>query len=157
MEKHAAAYILKKNGASNLEISQILQVNHNTISVWTKKFGWEDKLIDEQLFQETSLEQVRSLISFNLKVLNAIKDKKAKGVDFEKAEIEDLEKMLTDKGQVDALNKLFVNIRGKEITWEQIVKTVREFLEYLEAENFKLAQQATPYVHAFVDTKRKTN
>lgn len=157
MEKHVAGLLLKKNGASHTEIAKILAVANNTVTAWSQKYDWEDKLIKEQLFQESSLETVRSLISHNLAVLDAIKERMLGKYDLATAPVEDLKKMLTDRGDVDALNKLYVNIRGKEISWEQIVKTIREFLEYLEAEKFSLAQQVTPYSQAFLDTKRKAS
>lgn len=157
MEKHVAAFLLKKNGASNTEISEILKIGKNTPTTWAEKYNWEEKIMDEQLFQESSLEVVRRLISHNLKVLDAIKDRMLDQHDIETATVEELKKMLTDKGDVDALNKLYVNIRGKEMTWEQVVKNIRHFMEYLESEKFSLAQQVVPYSQAFLDTKRKSS
>jgi len=156
MESHVAGLSLFKNGASHIDISKILKVSQNTVSTWAKKYKWKDELNRQYEFQESSLEYVRGLIHYNLKILDAIKEKMLQTHDLETATIEELKKMLTERGDVDSLNKLYVNIRGKEISWDQVVRSTREFLEYMEYEDHKLAQKLADYANDFLDKKRRS-
>ena len=156
MEKHVAAFSLRKEGASYTEISKVLKVHANTVTRWAEKYRWEDKIMEQQQFQDSSLEYVRGLIHHNLKVLDAIKERMLNEHDIETASVEDLKKMLTNKGDVDALNKLYVNIRGKEMTWDMIVRIMNEWIQYMEHEDYAMAQKLADYVNDFLDQKRRS-
>jgi len=156
MEKHQAGYILKKNGASHTEISIIQKVSLNTVTTWSKKYNWDERISEELLFADTSGEKTRRLIQHNLTILEAIAERRMEAIkDIDKADISDLEKALTDKGQVDALQKLFTTIKGKELDWEKIVKIVRELVEYVANEKPDLASALQPIAHEYLNEKRQ--
>lgn len=156
MKNHEAAYILRKAGASYKEIIGVVKVSENTLTAWSKKYNWEHRITEDTLFAETSTERVRKLIQHNLTILGAISERKMEAIkDLSKAEVVDLEKALTDKGSVDALQKLFTTIKGKELQWEKIVRIVRELSEFIDETNPDLAKQIQVYAHDFLDAKRK--
>lgn len=154
MDRESAAYKLYRQGTKKGELARIFKVNNDTITSWAKKGKWDEKLEKDNLFQETASDQVKSLITYNLTILNKIKDKKL-AVLKDDATIEELENALTSRGDVDALQKLFTTIKGKELPWETTTKAVRSFMEYLDGENPKIAQKVVEYAHDFIDTKRK--
>lgn len=156
MEKHHAAYLSKKAGASQKEIARIYKVTENTVTAWSKKYKWSEKMEEEFLFDETAGENVRFLIQHDSKILRAIAERKSKVLeDINNAEIDDLQQALTNKGSVDALQKLFTTIKGKELDFEKVIKIVRELVVYVADANQKLAQDLQPYAHEYLNDKRK--
>lgn len=154
MTDKEAAYILIKNGMSQKEAARILRKSENTVSGWAKKGKWNDKIVEESLFRETSEEKVRKLINFQLKVIEMIADKHSTSLN-DKLTVEELQKLLIGRGDIDALQKLFTTIKGKEMEWSQIVKVVRDLTEYVEAQDLELAKEITPLANEFLNEMRK--
>ena len=152
MDKKSAAKILYDKGVNNKDIATILKVAAKTVGTWATDGNWKEQKQRKDLFRQTNEERVLELIDFNLYVLTKIKD-----VNYQKAEETDdpkeLEKLLTNKGDVDALTKLFSNIKGKELDWEKQVDIAREIFEYI-AEDSDLAQDVMPYFNQFINDKR---
>jgi hypothetical protein len=154
MTDEQAGLVLAKKGTPYKTIAEILKVSPQTVTNWSNKYKWKDKIEDENLFRETSQEQVQTLISHNLRVLNLIARKQAEALD-ESASIDDLQKSLTNKGDVDALQKLFTTIKGKELEWDKIIKVVREFTEYCEHQNASFITEMAGYASSYLNDKRR--
>lgn len=155
MEERQAAYILKKQGVSNREISLILKKSERTISTWGKEDNWEEKISDEAMFQETASGQIRKLITYQLKVLNMIAEKHDENLD-DSLTIKELQDKLISKGEGDAINKLYINIRGKELDLENTIRLVMEVLNYVKQEDLDTAKRLIPHINEFINMKRKT-
>lgn len=156
MNKHHAGFLLRKSGASHREIAQILKVSENTVTTWSKKYKWEEEITKDFLFEQTAGENVRFLIQHDSQILKAIAIKKTELLgDLDSADIGELEKALTSKGSVDALQKLFTTIKGKELDWEKVVKIIRELTEYVDEHDSKLSKALQPLAHDFLNSKRK--
>lgn len=153
--KHAA-YLLKKEGYTVDEICKLLRRSQKTIYMWQKKYNWNAKCLREDLFKQTAEEDVQELISHNLKILKMIAEKKNSVLKKRGGNsVDDLQSSLISRGDIDALQKLFSTIKGKELTWSTMVKILREFMEHLEAENLELAKKVLPYSNEFLNVKRK--
>lgn len=154
MEKKEAAKVLFDQGVTQKDIALLLHVQPKTIGTWVKNGEWEKKRAQHSLARETAEEKVWKLINFNLKVLDIISTKQEEELD-ESADIKDLQKLLTPRGDIDALQKLFTTIKGKELEWTQIVKVIREFTEYCEQNNIELAKQVLPLANSFLNERRQ--
>lgn len=155
MKERQAAYILKKQGVSNREISLIFKKSERTISTWGKEDNWEEKISDEAMFQETASGQIRKLITYQLKVLNMIAEKHDENLD-DSLTIKELQDKLISKGEGDAINKLYINIRGKELDLENTIRLVMEVLNYVKQEDLDTAKRLIPHINEFINMKRKT-
>lgn len=148
------AYRLIKAGFKQKEVARLLGRSENIISTWAKKENWRDKITEDNLFQETSEEKVRKLISFQLKVIEKIAEKREATLS-ETNDIEELQNLLISPGNIDALQKLFTTIKSKEIEWAQMVKIVRDLTEYVEVHNQDLARELSVIANDFLNERRK--
>jgi transposase len=154
MEKKEAGRILYNQGISQKDIAQMLSVQPKTVNLWVKGEGWDKQRSASSLAKETSEERVWKLISYQLRVVEKITELQEDSLD-QNLTVGELKKLLIERGDIDALQKLFTTIKGKELEWGQVVKIVRELIEYVEGENLNLAKQLTPLANEFVNAKRK--
>lgn len=153
MESKEAARILFNDGSTQKDIASMLNISEKTISDWAKKGNWDKKRSESNLKKQTSEEGVWELINYQLKVLKLIKEKHE--VELENCtDLKEIKAKLIDRGDIDALQKLFTTIKGKEMEWSQRVKVIREFTEYLEGEDTKLAQSVVPLANQYLNEKR---
>lgn len=153
METKEAAHILFNEGISQKEISSIVNVSEKTICLWAKNGNWDKKRSENNLQKQTSEEGVWELINYQLKVLKKIKEIHELTFD----NVDDLKLIkskLIDRGDIDALQKLFTTIKGKEMEWTGRVKVIREFTEYIEMEEPKLAKEVIPMANQYLNEKR---
>ncbi len=148
MEKHLAAKDLYNEGWDQKDIAAIIRVSEQTIVNWKKKYQWEKKRVESMLARETSEEALWSLINYQLDVL---KHKAEKYKEKPKDEWE-----LIDKGDVDALSKMFSSVKGKQLEWTNYVRICRELLDHMQGINLTLAKELIPEVTEFLNNKRKT-
>lgn len=153
MESKEAAHILFNEGVSQKEIASIIDVSEKTISLWAKQGNWDKKRSENNLQKQTSEEGVWELINYQLKVLKRIKEIHESELD-NCEDLKDIKAKLIDRGDIDALQKLFTTIKGKEMEWSQRVKVIREFTEYLEVEDGKIAQSVIPLANQYLNEKR---
>lgn len=131
MTKRDAAKIMFLEGVPQGDIAQALGVAENTVSRWKKTQGWEESRANRALYQETAVEKVWKLVNWNLQVLESrMEEMKEKG---------DLQ--LIERGDIDALTKLFAAIKGKEKSWAHYVSTIREFLAYAQSVDLDIAKK----------------
>lgn len=153
MESKDAARILFNEGVSQKEIASIVGVTEKTITTWAKQGTWDKKRSENNLQKQTSEEGVWELINYQLKVLKRIKEVQEEDLD-NCENLKDIKAKLIDRGDIDALQKLFTTIKGKELEWTQRVKVIREFTEYLEIEDMKVAKEVMPLANQFLNEKR---
>lgn len=155
MKKEDAAFILYANDMELKQISQILSVPYDTLTKWSSRFSWKKKKTEKSIRDETNQDRILLSVSFQLKIMAKIieiREKELEGTDT----VEGLEKLMFDKGSLDAFQKLYSTIKAKDISWDQIVKSTRELLEFVEKEDFKLAKELQPYANEWLNEKRES-
>ena len=60
-----------------------------------------------------------------------------------------------DKGEVDALTKLFSQVKGKELTFDSLVNLIRELIEFLNQKTPDMAKAMVPYTNDFLLSKKE--
>lgn len=155
MTNKAAAHILYNTGFEVKEIAMILKAPYHTIAKYSSDGKWKKERSEKGLREQTSQERIWGLIDFQLQIIEKITIKHREALSNENLEVKDLQQLLISKGDIDALQKLHTTIRGKDITWDQMVKLFREFLEFTEVENLQIAKQVAPYATDFLNKKRE--
>ena len=134
------------DGISGKEIARILGVAEQTVVNWKKRYYWEEERRKKPLARDTAEDAVWELINYQLDALKKIKD----AYKLEKAD----KPKLIDKGDIDALTKMFSTIKGKQLEWSSYVKIVREFVEHIQAIDLELAKSIIDMSDAFLNKKR---
>ena len=155
MTKKQAAYTLFLNGLSLKEISTILNISYNTITKWSSEADWKRTKAEKVLREQTSQERIWGLIDYQLKIIERITQARTSELS-KTIDPEQLKKALIERGDIDALQKLFTTIKGKEITWDQMVKLTRELIEFIENGHFQLAKQMAPLANEWLNEKRES-
>ena len=155
MTNNQSAKILYDQGFELKEISKIIRVSYNTISKWSSSGNWKQLKTDKLLREETTQDSIRKLIEFQLKVLEKMTTASKKDLD-NTDDVVGLSKLLIGKGEIDALQKLFTTIKAKEITWDGIVKSSRELMEYIAEFDLNLAKKVSPVIEDWLNIKRES-
>jgi uncharacterized protein YajQ (UPF0234 family) len=163
LESKEKAFKLYMIGQDNNDIADIVEVQPKTVGDWAKAGKWKEKREAQSLRQETNEENVQKLITYQLRVLNAIRSEREKRLEellkdssIEGNEkIKELHELLIEKGQPDGLQKLHTIIKGKDTEWTTYVQVMREFVSELREADSKLATTLTDYVNEFLNNKRK--
>jgi predicted transcriptional regulator len=153
MEPKEHAKILFNQGISQKEIASILKISTKSINNWVKDGDWAKKRTEDMVKKQTAEEGVWDLINHQLRVLKRIKEVQELELD-SCEDLKELKGKLIERGDIDALQKLFTTIKGKELEWTQRVKIVREFLEYVDSENRTLAKDVVILANQYLNEKR---
>ncbi len=154
MSKRDAAYILYLNGWSHKQIANLVDMSPDTVARWSSKYGWKNKKNEKGLLEQTSRERILSLIDYQLKIIEKIthiNSQKLAG----KLDVSQLQSILISKGDIDALTKLASTIKGKEMSWDNMVKITKEILDFIESENLTLAKRISPFLREWLNHKRE--
>lgn len=144
MEKHIAGYELYKAGLTQLQVSEVLGITESTVSRWSNKYEWKRKKTKLDLFESTHEEIVMDLIDYQLKTLQK-----------KKASFENCPKpTLIERGDIDALQKLFSTIKKKPVKWSDMVKIFRDFLSYTQKTDLGIAKQIAPIIDMYITDKK---
>lgn len=133
-------------GIQGKEIARILGVSEQTVVTWKRKYDWEDQRRKKTLARETAEDAVWELINYQLDALKKIKEAY-------RNDNADKPKLL-DKGDIDALTKMFSTIKGKQLEWSSYVKIIREFVDHIQAIDIELAKAIIDMSDAFLNKKR---
>ncbi len=155
MDKKAAAHILYDNGLDLGQIAKMLKTPKSTIARYSSDGKWKRERERKSLLQQTSQERIWALIEFQLQIIEKITLKHREVLLSDDLDVAGLQKLLISKGDIDALQKLHTTIRGKDITWDHMVKLFREFLEFMEKENLSIAKSIVPFTTDFLNYKRE--
>jgi transcriptional regulator with XRE-family HTH domain len=146
MDKKAAAKLLFMDGWEQKDIAELLKVSENTLSKWVRHNNWGDVRTAAMLFETTSAEAVRELIGYQLEALRRKKNELVATGEFK----------LLDRGDIDALQKLFTTIKRGELKWDDHVRTMRRFMEYLQERDPELAKRLISHADVYLNDIRQT-
>lgn len=145
MDKKEAAKVLYLDGYSSTDIAKLLGVSENTMSKWVIAGEWKGKRIASQIFESTSVETVQELIGYQLEALRRKKDEW----------IQEGKYNLLDRGDIDALQKLFTTIRRGELRWDDYVRIMRRFMEFMQDHDPERAKQLVEPADLYLNAIRK--
>jgi len=146
-EKKKYARQLYIEGLKQVQIARVLGVSPNTVWRWANddEDNWQDARIKRNMMDQTSEEAVRELIEYQLMVLKNMKEEM-----IEKGELK-----LIPRGDIDGLQKLYTTIKRSEMKWTDLVKIIREFMDYVKGEDIDLAKRLVDLSNEFLNEKRK--
>lgn len=105
--------------------------------------------------RQTSEENALTALAHQTNIIRIISEKQASLVQ-ENMTVEELAKLLIPKGEIDAVQKLFTTVKGKELDWSAMVQILRNFMSYLKETDVELAQELVPHVDGYINEKRRT-
>ncbi|HTF81466.1 MAG TPA: hypothetical protein VL947_07070 [Cytophagales bacterium] len=150
-----AAYALFMVGFKQTEISRVLGRTEATISAWVKDGDWVNKRTEKRLFRENAEDKIQNLIGFQLDVLDKIRINLQDSLE-ETENVQELEKLLIKRGDIDALQKLFTTIKDeKELDWKAKVKLLNRLTEDVANEDNRLAKSLLPHITEFLNKERQ--
>lgn len=148
MDKKDAAKRLYLDGWTQGRIATTLGVTQTTVTSWKKKHAWDKEKVKKAAIAQASTERVWALIEYQTKALDAQREQNLKtgeeGGNFK----------LIDKGDLDALQKLFSIVKSKEPKWMDTIKIAAQFLEFIQSKDLKLAKKLAPLLTEFIEENR---
>jgi len=151
IDKKSAAQELYNAGWEQKRIASTLDLSEQTISAWKQKHRWDEKRATKNMAREVAEDRVWKLINFQLQVLDIQVDEQEKKL--KAKEIEQLKPL--DKGDVDALQKLWTTVKNKQLDWSIIVNNATELLGFLSERDLELAKRLTTHIDDYLNFKRK--
>lgn len=151
IDKKSAAQELYNAGWDQKRIASILELAEQTISAWKQKFRWEEKRATKNMAREVAENRVWKLINYQLKVLDLQVDDLEKS--FSSKQISQLKTL--DKGDIDALQKLWTTVKAKQLDWSLIVNNVSDFVSFISERDLALSKQLLDHADDFMNFKRK--
>lgn len=150
MEKQDAARLMYLEGAKQKDIARMLRVAENTVSKWKRDGDWEGKRVHFHVLKDNSATRVMRLIDYQIRALEARTDAWK-----EESESTGEAPRLIERGDIDALQKLYTTIKSEQRTWSNYVGVMKEFLDWLSHQDIDLAQKVTDRADIFLNDKRK--
>jgi transposase len=151
IDKKSAAQELYNAGLDQKNIANVLEISEKTISGWKKKYSWEEKRAKKNMAKEAAEDRVWKLINFQLRVLDMqVDDQEDK---LKKKELTELKPL--DKGDVDALQKLWTTVKGKQLDWSVVVNNISEFVGFISERDLDLSKLILEHADDFMNYKRK--
>lgn len=150
MEKRDAARAMYMEGFKQVDIARLLRVTENTIRAWREKESWDEKRISFEALKDNSAERIMRLIDYQLRAL----EKRTESWAADAEELDETPRLI-ERGDIDALQKLWTTIKREQKTWRDYLTTMTEFMEYLSSKDIELAKQVTGHADLFLNEKRK--
>ncbi len=154
-DKVAAIKILYTAGWQQNDIARILKLTEKTVSKHVRDNNMKQKRTEIGINRQTSEENALSALAHQTRIIRLISDKLAEQVTPDLT-VEELSKLLIPKGEIDAVQKLFTTVKGKELDWSAMVQILRNFMGFLKESNVELAQELIPHVDDYINEKRKS-
>lgn len=151
IDKKSAAQELYNAGWEQKQIAGILDLSEQTISTWKTKHRWEEKRATKNMAREVAEDRVWKLINFQLKVLDLQVDDQEEAL---RNKLVDELKPL-DKGDVDALQKLWTTVKNKQLEWSVIVNIIKDFVGFISERDLELAKKILMHSDDYLNFKRK--
>lgn len=133
------------------EIARILKVTEPTISTWVNENDWKVQRAQLLARQDSRVKILANLIDYQLESIQMLVTENRRK--FEKKESDKLQPI--DKGEIDALIKMFSAVKGSELSWTKMVDVVRDFMGFLNERSPDLAKALVIYSDEFLLTKRE--
>lgn len=148
MEKNKAAKVLFDEGYSQTDIAKLLGVAINTVNRWATTGNWKERRISQSFLEDNSVQTILELIDYQTRALRAKVEKwKVESMPGEPTP-------LIERGDIDALQKLFTTIRKDSKKWSDYVSVMKEFFEFLQEQNIELAKEVSPFGDKFLLIKK---
>ncbi|TKT89480.1 hypothetical protein [Dyadobacter frigoris] len=145
-EERSAAKDLFMLGRDQQYVARMLKISSATMSKWAKEGNWREERSTKFSLEESRADRMLGLIDYQIEALQATTERNRK-------EGETLK--LLEKGDIDALSKLFATIKGKDLSWSQYVNVTRELIEYVSARDNDLAKLIVEHTDSFLMHKRE--
>ena len=149
-QKKEAAEELFLKGLTGVEIARILDVSENSVSSWSTDGQWRMKRANLQAQKSGRMEMVSEIIDYQLQATRQRIETNRKNAADTSQPLQPI-----DKGEIDAISKLFATIKGKEITWAMYVDVIRELMTFISNKNHDVAKMVDPYSNEFLYNKRE--
>ena len=131
----------------------MLALSEATISKYVVSGNWKSKRINHSIRKQTAEEDTLSALAHQSRVIRMLTEKYAETMTGDMS-IQDLKDCLIPKGDVDAFQKLWTTVKGKELDWSAMVKILREFSQWLRDDNIELAQRIVDPIDKYLNEKR---
>lgn len=148
MDNKEAALELYLIDWSLVRIAKALGVSESSIIRWKKKDNWEKKKMQRSVLMKDSTDSIWNLIHYQHKAL----DEKIKQYEEDAKKGKPLQ--ILDKGNLDALQKLHSIVKKKDTDIITVIELSTELLEYVQSQDYKLAQKIERHVTEFINIKR---
>lgn len=151
IDKKSAAQVLFNEGWEQKNIAFILGLSEQTISSWKQKHSWEEKRAKKNMAREAAEDYIWELINFQVRALKVKVDiQEAK---LNKGEIDSLSPL--DKGDVDALQKLWTTVKNKQLDWSVVVNNIGELIAFVSERDLELGKKLLSHCDDYLNFKRK--
>jgi predicted transcriptional regulator len=154
LTKHSAIDELFNSGWEQKDIARILKLSEVTVSRYVKKHNLRQRRSMQSLAKRTSEENALVALEHQSTVIRLMAEK-LKAELSDNPDINELKAALIPKGEIDALQKLFTTIKGKELEWSAVVKIIRELMTYIKDRDPELAQDAIDIADDYINDKRR--
>jgi transposase-like protein len=145
-EKKEAAKLMYKEGYTQKDIARILSISEPTLSKWAQADAWRENANREVLLRTNIYENLMEALEYQTQVLmHTIKARKTEGI-FE---------FLEDK-EFKSLKDLISMFKGSNVSFSNVLRFTKDFMEFAQARNLDLAQQLIPIMELYVAEKQKT-
>lgn len=155
VDKKSAVKVLFNASFEQKHIAKILRLTEATVSKYVKEGKLREKRLEFGIHKQTSEENALAALAHQTKVVRMITEKLAENL-HDDLNVEELKACLIPKGEVDAVQKLFTTIKGKELDWSAMVQILRNFMAWVKEVDIELAQELVPHVDNYINEKRKT-
>jgi hypothetical protein len=155
VDKHAAIRTLFNAGWEQKDIARILKLTEVTVSKHVQKGDMRKKRIEFSINRTTSEENALVALAHQTRVIRMMGERLGENLT-EDSSIDDLKAALIPRGDIDAVQKLFTTVKGKELDWSAMVQILRNFMGYLKEEDVQVAQDLVPHIDNYINERRKT-
>jgi predicted transcriptional regulator len=152
IDKKSAAQELFNAGWDQNRIASILDVSEQSVSAWKQKHRWEEKRARKNMAADVAEDTIWELINYQLKALKQRKDNYEQLVETNK---ENKDLPMLDKGDIDALQKLWTTVKNKQLDWSVIVNNIKDFVGFISERDLELAKKIINHSDDYLNFKRK--
>lgn len=137
-------------GWEQKDIARVLKVSEKSISKWSVDGNWKEKRAKKNMTTDVAENNVWDLINYQTRALKMrTENYQAK---FDAKEVEELK--LLDKGDIDALQKLFTTVKSKQLEWATVVNIIKEFIDFIQQKDLELAKKLIVKADDYLNLKR---
>jgi len=154
LTKNSAIETLFNDGWEQKDIARVLKLSETTISRYVTKHNLRQERTKHSIAKKTSEDNALIALEHQSTIIRKIAEKLKSTLD-DDPDMASLKAALIPKGEIDALQKLFTTIKGKELEWSTIVKIIREFISFVKDRNIDLAQDIIDPADEFINEKRR--
>jgi len=148
VSKKEAAKDLFFLGYKQVHIAQVLRLAEITIHKWAKAGQWKQKRASRELLKENSTMKIMEIIDYQVDALH----RKMKRF---REEESDEQIRLIERGDIDALQKLFTTIRKDALKFSDYATFMKEFFSWLENYDLDAAKDLLQFGDEFLNMKRE--